>query len=235
MILGRTPPADGGAPVPPYRRRRRTPWVVVVAVLAAVAVVTWTVVLTEAGGPSTATACPPPTSGTLPGEVVDVEALDGVAPVPPSAVQVRVFNASGQRGQANLVAAQLSDLGFPEAAPPDNDPLHPNGEMECVGQLRFGPAGAGAARTLTLVLPCVELVRDDRGDASVDVSVGTGFRDVNPPRAVRNALEQIGSGGATGGGADGSANADPADPAASGTAAPGVDPTVLETARNRAC
>jgi hypothetical protein len=131
------------------------------------------------------------------------------------------------------VAAQLFDLGFPEAAPPDNDPLYPNGEMECVGQLRFGPAGQGAARTLTLVLPCVELVRDDdRGDGIVDISVGTGFRDVDPPRAVRNALEQIGSGGATGGGTDGSANADPA---ASGTAAPGVDPTVLETARNRAC
>lgn len=233
MILGRTPPADGGAPVPPYRRRRRTPWVVVVTMLAAAAVLTWTVVLTETGGPSTAAACPPPTAGTLPGQVLDVDALDGVAPVPPSAVQVRVFNASGQRGQANLVAAQLFDLGFPEAAPPDNDPLHPNGEMECVGQLRFGPAGQGAARTLTLVLPCVELVRDDdRGDGIVDISVGTGFRDVNPSRAVRNALEQIGSGGATGGGTDGSANADPA---ASGTAAPGVDPTVLETARDRAC
>ena len=118
----------------------------------------------------------------------------------------------------------------PEAAPPDNDPLHPNGEMECVGQLRFGTAGQGAARTLTLVLPCVELVRDDRGDDTVDISVGTGFRDVNPPRAVRNALEQIGSG--QGGGTDGAANADPA---AGGTAAPAVDPTVLETARDRAC
>ena len=80
--------------------------------------------------------------------------------------------------------------------------------MECVGQLRFGPAGSGAARTLSLVLPCTELVRDDRTDDTVDIAVGTGFRDVNPPRAVRNALDQIG----TGGGTDGSANADPADP-----------------------
>ena len=103
--------------------------------------------------------------------------------------------------------------------------------MECVGQLRFGPAGQGAARTLTLVLPCTELVRDDRTDDTVDIAVGTGFRDVNPPRAVRNALDQIG----TGGGSDGSANADPAAPAASTTATPGVDPTVLETARNAAC
>ena len=80
--------------------------------------------------------------------------------------------------------------------------------MECVGQLRFGATGEGAARTLSLVLPCTELVRDDRTDDVVDIAVGTGFRDVNPPRAVRNALDQIG----TGGGTDGSANADPPPP-----------------------
>ena len=71
-----------------------------------------------------------------------------------------------------------------EAAPPDNDPFYPDSDMECVGQLRFGASGEGAARTLTLVLPCTELVRDDRTDDTVDIAVGTGFRDVNPPRAV---------------------------------------------------
>jgi hypothetical protein len=231
VILGRTPPPDGGARVPPYRRRRRTPWVVVVALLAVAAIATWTVVLVGTGGPSAATACPAPTTGALPGSVVAPSALDAATPVPPASVRTRVLNAGGQRGQANLVAAQLSDLGFAEAAPPDNDPLHPNGDLECVGQLRFGAAGEGAARTLTLVMPCTELVRDDRGDDTVDVAVGTGFRDVNPPRAVRKALDQIGSGGGT----DGSANADPADPTASASAAPGVDPTVLETARDAAC
>ena len=230
MILGRTPPA-GGARVPPYRRRRRAPWAVVVALLAVAAVATWTVVLSNANGPSTATACPPPATGSLPGQVVTVASLDGVAPVPPAATKVRVLNAGGQRGQANLVAAQLTDLGFPEAAPPGNDPLHPTGDMECVGQLRFGASGQGAARTLTLVLPCTELVRDNRGDDTVDIAVGTGFRDVNPPRAVRNALDQIGNNGNSGG-SDGSANADPN---ASTTATPAVDPTVLETARNAAC
>ena len=230
MILGRTPPPDGGARVPPYRRRRHLPWVVLVAVLAVTAVGTWSVVLSRANGPSAAVACPPPVNGAPPGEVVEVDALDAVPPVPPSAARVHVLNAGGQRGQANLVAAQLADLGFQEAAPPENDPLHPNGKMECVGQLRFGPAGQGAARTLALVVPCVELVRDARTDDTVDLSVGTGFRDVDPPRAVRNALDQIG----TGGGGDGAANADPTGPAP-GTAAPAVDPTVLESARADAC
>ena len=211
VILGRTPSPDGGARVPPYRRRRRTPWVVVVSVLAVLAVTTWTVVLIGAGGSSGVTSCPAPTGSGPSGQVVDPGALDAVAPVPPSAARVRVFNAGGQRGQANLVAAQLGDLGFPEAASPDNDPLYPDGNMECVGQLRFGPTGEGAARTLSLVLPCTELVRDDRTDDVVDIAVGTGFRDVNPPRAVRNALDQIG----TGGGTDGSANADPSAPGAS--------------------
>lgn len=201
------------------------------SVLTVAAVATWTTVLMGASGSSAATSCPTPAGGAVPGQVVDATALDTVAPVPPSAARVRVLNAGGQRGQANLVAAQLGDLGFAEAAPPDNDPFYPDGDMECAGQLRFGPAGEGAARTLTLVLPCTELVRDDRADDTVDIAVGTGFRDVSPPRAVRNALEQIG----TGGGTDGSANADPADPAVSGTATPAVDPTLLERARNAAC
>jgi hypothetical protein len=215
----------------PYQRRRRGPVLLLVAILAVVATVTWTTVLVKSGSATGVAACPPPAAGPVPGEVLAAGALGNVPPVPPSAVKVRVLNAGGQRGQANLVAAQLGDLGFPEAAPPDNDPFYAEGDMECVGQLRFGPAGEGAARTLTLVMPCTELVRDDRADDTVDVAVGTGFRDVSPPRAVRNALDQIG----TGGGTDGSANADPADPAASGSAVPGVDPTVLETARDAAC
>ena len=63
--------------------------------------------------------------------------------------------------------------------------------MECIGQLRFGPAGEGAASTLALVLPCAEMVRDDRPDDTVDVAVGTAFGDVNPVRAARDALDQL--------------------------------------------
>ena len=195
----------------PYQRRRRGPVLLVVAVLAVAVAVTWTTVLIKTGGATGVAACPSPAAGPVPGEVLPASALANVAPVPPPAVKVRVLNAGGQRGQANLVAAQLGDLGFPEAAPPDNDPYYADADMECVGQLRFGPAGEGAARTLTLVLPCTELVRDERTDDTVDIAVGTGFRDVNPPRAVRNALDEIG----TGEGSDGSANADPTDPAAS--------------------
>ncbi|MBW0093691.1 envelope integrity protein Cei, partial [Pseudonocardia sp. KRD-188] len=155
----------------PYRRRRRTPIVAVVSVLAVIAVVTWTVVLVGASGPSGPQSCPTPVAGASPGVTLEAGALDAVAPAPPAAIPVRVLNAGGQRGQANLVAAQLDDLGFGTAGPPDNDPFYPDGDMDCVGQVRFGPAGEAAAGTLALVLPCAELIRDERADETVDVAV----------------------------------------------------------------
>lgn len=223
----------------PYQRRRRGPVLVVVAVLAIAAATTWTVVFNNVGGPAGREACPaptasPPPGSPPPGEVLPSDALDGVAPVPPAAVTMRVFNAGGQRGQANLVAAQLADNGFPkpEAA---NDPFFPTGDMECTGQLRFGPAGQAAASTVALVLPCIELVRDGRTGETVDVAVGTAFGDVNPGRAVQEALDQLAG---PSGGTDGSGNADPAaDPDAPVAAAPvpTVDPAVLEEARKASC
>lgn len=214
----------------PYQRRRRGPVLVLVAVLAVAATATWTTVLTNASDASGASSCPP--VQPAPGEVLPADALDAVAPIPPGAVRVRVLNAGGQRGQANLVAAQLGDLGFAEAAPPDNDPFYPEEDMECVGQLRFGPAGERAASTLTLVAPCLELVRDGRQDDSVDVAIGTEFRDLNPGRAASDALDQLAE---PGGGSDGSANADPNAADSAPAPGPAVDPALLEEAREAAC
>ncbi|MGI9002180.1 MAG: envelope integrity protein Cei [Pseudonocardia sp.] len=215
-----------------YRRRRQSPVLIVVTVLAMATVVTWTTVLVNASGPAGPASCPAPTQGPSPGESLESDALDEVAPLPPSAVRVRVLNASGQRGQANLVAAQFGDLGFVEEAPPDNDPFYPEGNMECAGQVRFGPAGESAASTLTLVLPCAELVRDGRTDDTVDVSVGTGFGDANPDRAARDALDQL---AAPAGGTDGAGNADPVGTDGAPAPAPAVDPAVLAAARNTSC
>jgi hypothetical protein len=217
------------------RRRRHGPVVVLAAVLAVVAVVTWTVVLSTAGH-SSRISCPAPASGQIPGEVLEVDALDATSPAPVDTVSVRVLNAGGQRGQANLVAAQLGDLGFREAAPPGNDPVHPDGDMECIGQLRFGPQGEAAAATLALVLPCTEPVRDGRGDASVDVVVGTEFREVDPSRAVRDVLDELANPAAVTAGAD--AGADETDPGADPAAAPArpaVPADVLDTARGDTC
>jgi hypothetical protein len=212
----------------PYQRRRRGPVLIVVSVLAVLAVVTWTTVLVNAVGPAGTALCPPPIAGPPPGQPLPSDALKAVPPVPPASVQVRVLNAGGQRGQANLVAAQLGDLGFREAAPPDNDPSYPNANLECTGQVRFGPAGEAAASTVAIVLPCAELVRDGRAEATVDVAVGTAFGDLNPSRAAQAVLDQLSRGPS--GGTDGSANADPNAPEVV-PAPPTVDPAVLEEAR----
>lgn len=206
---------------PPVRRRRRGPIAVLVAVLAVAALVTWSVVLAGASGPAGPSSCPPAAAEPVPGAPLEPGALDAVAPAPPAQVGVRVLNAGDQRGQAGLVLAQLEDLGFVEAAPPGNDPFYPDGGMECVGQLRFGAAGEAAASTLSLALPCVELVRDERGDAAVDLSVGTGFSGVSPSRPARDALETLGA-------------PSPADDGEGDAPAP-VDPALLTAARDVDC
>lgn len=208
------------------RRRRRGPIIAVVSVLAVIAAITWTTVLVGAGGPAGPQSCPVPAAGVADGaalgESLESGALDAVPPAPPGQVAVRVLNAGGQRGQANLVAAELGDLGFTAAGAPDNDPFFPDGDMECFGQVRFGPAGEAAASTLALVLPCADLVRDGRAEATVDVSVGTGFADVNPPRPVRDVLESLGA-------------PSPADDGAAAEAPTPPDPAVLAQARDTNC
>ena len=214
----------------PYQRRRRGPVLVVVAVLAVAAALTWTTVLIKTRATAGVSTCPTPAAGPVPGEVLPAGALANVPPVPPSTVKVRVLNAGGQRGQANLVAAQLGDFGFAQAAPPTNDPLYPDGDMVCAGQLRFGQAGQGAASTVALLVPCAELVRDGRADDTVDVAVGTAFGDVNPGRSVRDVLDQLGASGTTGSG-----NADPAAGNAPAPTTPAVDPGTLAAARETTC
>ena len=220
--------------VRPYQRRRRGPIIVLVAVVAVAAIVTWTTVFLTSTAGSGPAACPSPKDGTTIGDVLPSSALDATQPVPAPAVAIRVFNAGGQRGQGLLVAAQLKEWGFGEAAAPQNDPRYPDGDMDCVGQLRFGPAGEAAASTLTLVLPCVELVRDARTDPTVDVSVGTAFGDLNPRRFASGlaVLEQLADP------AQGGTGTTNADPDAQGEQAPApvaADPALLQKARAAHC
>ncbi|MBO0875827.1 MAG: LytR family transcriptional regulator, partial [Pseudonocardia sp.] len=47
--------------------------------------------------------------------------------------------------------------------------------------------------TVSLVLPCLTLVRDNRPDDSVDVAVGVMFGEINASKAAREVLLQLGS------------------------------------------
>lgn len=176
-----------------YQRRNPRPMLAVAGALLAVVVLTWSVVFGNATSGPSGSICPvPAAAGRAAGVVQPPDALDQVAPAPPSNVRIQVLNGSSQRGQANLVASQLGELGFTEAGDPTNDPLYPAGNLSCRGEVRYGRNGTAAARTVRLVLPCVALVRDNRADDTVDVSVGTLFGEVNPSKAARTALQQLG-------------------------------------------
>lgn len=203
-------PGSGSSGSSRYRKRRPVPALVLFLVLAVTAVVVWNQVLSEAGDVDAAIRCNPPggvpaSSSAVPpegggaqsapapsaGTVLSHDALDRTDPVPVGEVQFRVFNASTQRNQARFVATTLTELGMKQAAEPGNDPVYPAQDMACRGQIRFGAPGAGAARTLSLVEPCLELVRDERQDATVDVAVGKKFTEVKANHNARKVLDQL--------------------------------------------
>ena len=188
------------AAAPRYRKRRPIPALVFLAVLAIAAGLVWMQVLENADQEHVdARTCPvsplPPESlkgvTAPPGDVLPFDALDSTAPMPARNALVRVLNASGQNRQATAVTEALRELGFAKLADPENDQLYPEGSLACHGQIRFGAQGVSAARTLSLLVPCAELVRDDRQDATVDFAVGQRFDHVTPRPEGRKALEQL--------------------------------------------
>lgn len=194
-----------------------------VGVLAVGVALVWSRVLgTEVEGQA-ALSCPPPPAavpsadgspGAAAGTVVDPAVLDDAGLAVPANTPVRVLNASGARGQAAQVAAELAALTFTPA--PDvqfgDDTIYTDQNMACFGQIRFGTAGLGQARTVSLVFPCAELVQDARTDTVVDVALGTSFSRITPPPEVAAILRTLAEG----------------DPAA-------VDPDLLAVATNVSC
>ncbi|MBV8932779.1 MAG: envelope integrity protein Cei [Kutzneria sp.] len=189
---------DGGNPL--YRKRHPVPALALFIVLAVVAGFVWLKVIHTSADAGAAAHCNPPGSATnsprgqpaqRQGQVLDHDALDETALVAAAQVQVRVLNASGQKNEASIVAAALAQTGFGGAAEPDNDPQYPAGDMSCRGQIRFGPNGASAARTLSIVEPCAELVRDDRQDTTVDFAIGRKFDQIRVNPDAKQVLDQL--------------------------------------------
>jgi LytR cell envelope-related transcriptional attenuator len=219
-----------------FRRRRPLPAIALIVILGVIAAIVWirTLDTTEKTANST---CPPPgpaipisgeptaaptTSGTL----LAANALDSVEPLPPDAVKVKVLNANGNRGQASQISAELaSDLGFTVAADPGNDPVYPAWDLACQAQIRFGSGGDAAARTLSLVVPCAELVRDARPDDTVDLALGQQFESLRPSSAARQVLRLLTQ-----------LAEQPPDPSGGQQAAvPTVDPSLIASARQASC
>ncbi|MGH3779456.1 MAG: envelope integrity protein Cei [Pseudonocardiaceae bacterium] len=226
-----------------YRTRRPMRALVLVVILSSAAGLVWLSVLhqTENGCRS-----PGPTAAgqIVSGRQLPADSLDAVPPAPPQFTRVRVLNANGRPGEATVVDAALAQFGFASTTTPANDPLHPDLDLRCYGEIRFGAAGQGAARTLSLAVPCAELVRDVRPDSDIDLALGTKFIALRPNGAARTALlDSAGLGRLTrvvpprGGLA---AQPEPPSMAQSTTsitqsAVPVMDPSILRQARQVTC
>ncbi|MET0236129.1 MAG: envelope integrity protein Cei [Kibdelosporangium sp.] len=221
---------DGGERAPRYRKRRPLPALIMLGLLGLGAGIVWLQVAGDTpeatgvhcapGTAATATATAgesPPAAPPTPGQHVDQTGLDQKAPAPPDQVGVRVLNASTQRGEATLVTETLRQLGFTQVGEPGDDPIYPNRDMSCRGQIRFGPQGESAARTMSLLDPCAELVRDNREGPAIELVVGQKFDELPIKAETRQILRVLAEWGAqnppqTGGlqAVEGGAQLDPA-------------------------
>ncbi|MGW5522234.1 envelope integrity protein Cei [Gordonia sp. NPDC003950] len=222
----------------PYRRRRSRPILIVLAVLAALGVIAWSVALAGSEADATPTDCnvptpasasatdsapadaaPAPTSAEQPtSTVVDRDDMLKVAPAALSTFQVRVLNASTQRGAARSASGDLTAQGFTPASDSayGDDPLYPNHDLNCVAQIRFGPAGQAAAAAVWLAIPCAQLVNDGRRGTDVDVALGEYYEAQEQSQDAQAALEALRS-------------ADPKNPQS------GVDPGLVSAVHSQRC
>lgn len=105
--------------------------------------------------------------------------------VPAAEVTVNVYNASDRRGLAARVAGELKRRGF-AIGKVDNDPL--KRAVTGSAEVRSGPAGADAARTVGAQVGEVVTVPDQRKKPTVDLAIGAGFSQLLPPDEAAAAL-----------------------------------------------
>ncbi len=125
------------------------------------------------------------------GAFTDAGQVAAVRPANPSTIVVQVFNASLARGLAKTVTDDLRAAGFADILGGRNDPLYPAFDLVCGSEIRFGPAGNSAARTMLVVQPCAQLVMDNRIDDSVDLALGARYSYAPLSAAVKSQLRAI--------------------------------------------
>lgn len=223
-----------------FRRRRERPALILLGVLLVLAVVAWIVVAVSGSDAeatpitcnqpsppsSTARSAAAPAAGAMPGSPTRPPTLKAVSSTdmlatPPAALstfQVRVLNGSTQRGAARSVSDDLTAQGFNPV--PDNpygdDTLYPGHDLNCVGQIRFGPAGKAAAAAVWIAVPCAQLIDDGRPGTLVDVALGQYYKSREQSQDAQAALEALRS-------------ADPKTPKT------GVDPNLVRAVHGQKC
>lgn len=220
----------GRGKAPLYRKRRPLPALIVFIILGLIAITVWVSALDTSIDRNEAVRCTPPANPPqgVTHEALPYDALDRITPVPPSRVQLRVLNAGDQRGQASITTEMLRDYNFRQIGQPTNDPLYPKQDLACRGQIRFGENGVHAARTMSIIEPCAELVRDNRADASVDLTVGDKFDDLHPTSEALTVFKKLEQWAAAHPVQRGGEQSEP-------KAQPKLDPALLTAARDVTC
>lgn len=217
-----------------YRSRRPIPALVLLALLVLASGFMWTRVFETRQTTESASSCQPPTpSKANPqapapsvGSMLPRNALDQTPLVPPQDIGVRVLNANGQSRQAGLVGDELTTFGFGQGPEAGNDTIYQNQDLNCHGQIRFGDKGAGEARTLSLMVPCTQLVRDERADTSIDLALGGKFEDIKYKPEARQVLQQL---------TDWAAKRDQGEDGTQEASQPTISGKLLQEARNVSC
>ncbi|MFD2418929.1 envelope integrity protein Cei [Amycolatopsis pigmentata] len=208
-----------------YRRRKPLPALIVIGLLGLMAMVIWIRAIVTKSDIDEVIRCTPaatPPAGTT-FTPLGHAALDDAAPIAPDQVAVKVLNAGRIRGQALITTESLRQFGFSQVGQPDSDPAYPENDAKCWGQIRFGESGTSAARTLSLMVPCAELVKDNRPDASVDFAIGNRFADLTPTQQAREVLRQL------------TATSHPGGDDSSAVNSPVIDHDLLAAARDVTC
>ncbi len=142
------------------------------------------------GSAATAAATTPVVNSTL-GAVTDINTLRDTRPANPATVLLQVVNASATPGMAKTVTETLRNAGFDSIRDANDDGLYPAQDLRCYGEIRYGPAGSRAARTMLIVVPCATLILDTRFDDSVDFAIGALYTDTGLTDDVRAELTKI--------------------------------------------
>lgn len=170
------------------RRRARPVWLTIVLVIVAMAVVfglgfgvatlirgdSLPLVATPAASPSPSPS-PCVTTMITPAQVLPVK----------DEVVLNVYNATKKKGLAAQAALDFKREGF-RINKIENDPR--GAKIAGVGEIRFGPNAADAAKLVEYYLAGAEMVELDRASDRVDVALGRGYTQLADGGAVAAAL-----------------------------------------------
>lgn len=120
-------------------------------------------------------ATPAPTSAPCP--------TPEVTAAQPANVIVTVLNGTGEPGLAAGVSEELAARGYVVG-----DPGNTEADVAEVAQVRHGPEGLTAARSVAAQVDGSILVDDGRTGSAVDLAVGAGYVGLRPPEVVATLL-----------------------------------------------